>query len=305
MFARLHRLFRGRLRRPPSVVAPPTTSATVIGHLDRYEQFPSAHAAPRTVDVWLPPGYHESGEAYRVVYLHDGQNLFDPALSFTGTPWGIDEALDRLTREEGLPPAIAVAVWNTPARIAEYMPQQPMERHATADTRARFADTYGGAPCSDAYLRFLATELKPWIDRTYRTLAGPEDTAIMGSSMGGLVSLYAFCAYPHVFGRAACLSTSWTVGGRVMLPYLKASIPDADGRRIYFDYGSEAQIATYESFQRRADRLFLDQGYVRGRSLLTRHYPGAPHSESAWRERVHIPLRFLLSDRAEAKRQAA
>lgn len=246
----------------------------------------------------LPEGYDERPhDRWPVMYVHDGQNLFDGSTSFSGIDWGIHRTLARLSAEEGLPDAIVVGVWNTPERIPEYMPERPMREFASEDVRRRFEETYGGFPKSDAYLGMIVHELKPFIDGRYRTRGGREDTWIMGSSMGGLVSLYALCEYPEVFAGAACLSTSWTIAGKLILAYLQKRLPRAGMHRLYFDYGAEAQVARYESLQKTVDRMVVRSGYRRGVDWITGRFPGAPHSESAWRDRVDVPLRFLLSRR--------
>jgi predicted alpha/beta superfamily hydrolase len=275
------------------ILEPPT--ATQEGRPVRYEQFSSDHVAPRNVDVLLPESYTGSSRRYPVLYMHDGQNLFEPELSFSGVDWGVQRTLSRLYDEEGLRQVIVVGIWNTPSRIPEYMPERPLRDWADPRMLARFQKTYGARPQSDAYLKFLVDELKPFIDKHYRTVAGRDATWIMGSSMGGLVSLYAACEYPEVFGSAASLSTSWTIGGRVMLRYLERKLPRPDGHRFYLDYGSEAQIARYESLQKTVNRALRTAGYRRDANWMTRRFPGASHDESAWRDRLDIPLRFFLS----------
>ena len=270
----------------------------VEGRLERYAPFAAASVAPRNVDVWLPPGYDTEPERrYPVIYAHDGQNLFVPELSFSGVDWGVDETLSRLVVEDEAEAAIVVGVWNTAARIAEYMPERPMAEAHQPRLAERFAEKYGQPPASDAYLRFLVHELKPFVDGAYRTRPDLPSTALMGSSMGGLISLYALCEHPAVFGAAACLSTSWTVGGRVMVPYLRRAVPAPGVHRVYFDYGVEAHIGRYEFYQRKVDFVFDQQGYTRGVDRQTRRFPGAEHSEAAWRARLDVPLRFLLQRR--------
>lgn len=251
---------------------------------------------PRTVDIWLPAGYDEHGDTrYPVLYMHDGQNLFDDALSYSGVAWGVDRVVERMVSAEEMRAPILVGIWNTAQRIPEYMPQRPLEMATTRPAyRERFASTFGGAPCSDDYLSFIVTELKPFIDTTYRTLEGRKHTFVMGSSMGGLVSLYAVCEYPQVFSGAACLSTSWTVAGPVLMPYLERHLPDPAEHRLYFDHGSEAQIAAYERHQRQVETCLVNAGYTRTTTWASHRYPGAPHSEQAWKARVDVPLRFLL-----------
>jgi len=270
------------------------TGDGVTGTLLRHAQFPSRHVAARNVDVWLPPGYAEAaGTRYPVLYMHDGQNVFDPSTSYTKVDWGVDEAMTRLIANGHARAAIVVAVWNTPKRLQEYMPRK-------AITGETFIPTPGDAPfpaaeiVADDYLAFLATELKPFIDAHYRTLTGPEDTFVMGSSMGGLISAYAVLEYPQVFGGAGCVSTHWPIAGGIVEGYLAEHLPAPDINRFYFDYGTEAIDAMYEPYQQRIDALMSTRGYRPGVDLLSHRYLGATHNESAWRDRIEVPLMFLL-----------
>jgi predicted alpha/beta superfamily hydrolase len=171
-------------------------------------RFTSHYVTPCTVEVWLPPHYQDaSSRRFPVLYMHDGQNLFNPQTSFLGVDWGIDEALGRLIAEQRVRAAIVVGIWNTPQRAQEYMPQRPLElRSRLRPGRGQGGRTAARKPLSDRYLQFLLRELKPFIDEHYRTVADRDHTFIMGSSMGGLISLYAVCEYPQKFAGAGCLS---------------------------------------------------------------------------------------------------
>jgi predicted alpha/beta superfamily hydrolase len=227
--------------------------------------------------------------------MHDGQNLFDCATSYSGVDWGIDEALTELMRE-GLPGAIVVGVWNTGEnRWREYMPEKFVRRSLKQRLRALFVSRLRGVPYSDAYLRFLVEEVKPFVDNMYRTLPDRGHTSVMGSSMGGLISLYALEEYPHVFGAAGCVSTHWPAAGDDLVDAMAAALPPPGRHRLYFDYGTETVDAAYEPFQQRMDHHLETAGYTRGVDWLTEKFPGADHSERAWRERVALPLRFLLT----------
>ncbi|HRC76937.1 MAG TPA: alpha/beta hydrolase-fold protein [Kouleothrix sp.] len=259
------------------------------GALIRHAAFASHYVAPRHVDVWLPPGYHEHPERrYPVVYLHDGQNLFDPALSNTAIDWGIDEAIAGLMRDTAMPGAIAVGAWCTQLRWAEYMPARPLRAPEAAALHV------GQQPISDEYLRFLTAELKPFVDATYRTLPEQPSTFIMGSSMGGLISLYALTEYPAVFGGAACVSTHWPAGGDLLVDQLAARLPAPGQHRLYFDYGTAGLDAAYEPFQLRMDARLRAAGYTEERDWRTLKFPGADHNEAAWRARARLPLAWLL-----------
>src|ERR1035437_1486177 len=152
------------------------------------------------INFALPPGYDQNSSAkYPVLYMHDGQNLFDPHLSYTGVPWGVDKAIARLSSEGKIRAAIVVGIWNTPKRFGEYMPQKAVSVTNTAQLPSIPIPTHDEI-VSDNYLKFIVEELKPFIDAHYRTLPGRADTFIMGSSMGGLISAYAVAEYPKVFG---------------------------------------------------------------------------------------------------------
>ncbi|MEM8817320.1 MAG: alpha/beta hydrolase-fold protein [Pseudomonadota bacterium] len=277
----------------------------VVGQRDieRHARFGSAYLEPRHIDVFLPPGYDgDDSESYSVLYAHDGQNLFNPEMSYTGIDWGVDEALEALLAEGKIRKTIVVGIWNTPKRSREYQPR--FVRDLSDGSTRRLIDGFiGGASLSDDYLRFITTELKPFIDRNYRTKPGREDTFLMGSSMGGLISLYGMQLHPDVFSGAACLSTHWpAVFGdgadsrhtESMLTHLRTAFEPLADRRWYFDFGTTELDANYEGFQLQVDSLLRELGYAEEELWITRKFEGAGHSERFWRERVHIPLEFLL-----------
>ena len=273
----------------------PAVTLRVTGTVERFAPIESKHVAARYADVWLPPGYNaKKSRRYPVVYVHDGQNVFDPASSFIGVDWGIDETMTRLIAEKKVPPAIIVAIWNTPSRLAEYMPQKPLATLREAELEEMFKSVRR-EPLGDAYLRYLVTELKPAIDARYRTQPDRAHTSIMGSSMGGLISLYALCEYPDVFGAAACLSTAWQVANGVTVRELKKSLPDPRTHRFYFDFGTGTNDGSIEPFQNQADAILKAAGYTEAQNWVTKKFPGEEHSERAWRKRVDVPLGFLLN----------
>ncbi len=276
----------------------------VTGTLVDHPLFASDFVQPRNIQVWLPPGYASGAARYPVLYMHDGQNLFDPALSYTGVDWGVDETMTRLIAEGAVREAIVVGVWNTPKRFEEYMPRKAVGEGSRDSGVEGMAPIAGGDLLSDAYLGFLVDELKPFVDRRYRTLAGPQDTMIMGSSMGGLISLYALAEYPQVFSAAAGVSTHWPAGDGAVIDYLSTSLPGPGLHRVYFDYGTRGVDARYAPFQSRMDEVMRASGYRPGRQWTTHRFEGAEHSESAWRRRLHVPLLFLLSTQMPASMNA-
>ncbi len=271
----------------------PVTGPGVTGTVVRYASMPSAHVVARNVEVWLPPGYGQDAQKrYPVLYMHDGQNLFDPATSYGGVDWAVDEAMTRLIEQGEVREAIVVGVWNTPKRLQEYMPQRAVA--GVKKIKMPGPDARASDIISDRYLEFLVKELKPFIDAHYATLPGRADTTVMGSSMGGLISQYAMSKYPEVFGGAGCVSTHWPAGDGIALDDFAAHLPDPATHRYWFDFGTATLDASYEPYQRRADEILRKAGYVEGQNWITKKFEGAEHSEKAWRQRVDQPLRFLI-----------
>lgn len=291
----------------PTVVR---ADAPAAGRLVEHPAIASAHAAPRDVTVWLPPGYDAAPDArWPVLYMHDGQNLFDGARAAYGKEWGVDEHLTRLIVGGQVRAPIVVGVHNTPLRLREYVPADLL-RALPDDMRGDIQSIYGGEPLSDGYVSFLAETLKPLIDGAYRTLTGPDDTVIMGSSMGGLISLYAMMKRPDLFGAAGCVSTHWPLkvegleAPAALNPWrerlvaawtgvVRAGLPDPATHRLYFDRGDETLDQFYAVFQSRIDDAVRAAGWGpdRFRSLV---FPGAEHNEASWNQRLDVPLTFLL-----------
>lgn len=265
---------------------------TATGTTVSWRDVPSAHVPARDVDIWLPPSYGtDPDRRYPVVYMHDGQNLFDPALSYTGVDWGVDEAITDLAARGAIREAIIVGVWNTPRRFHEYMPQAPVAAQAAAGSPTMLPPEQ---LASDAYLRFLVEELKPAVDREFRTLAGRDDTFVVGSSMGALISLYAAARYPETFGGVGAVSTHWPAGDGIVIDWLAHHLPDPATHRLWFDHGTATLDAEYGPHQQRMDDVLRAAGYVEGDNWITRVYEGAEHNEAAWRARLPELLEFLL-----------
>ena len=201
--------------------------------------------------------------------------------------------LQRLISKGKVRETIVVGIWNTAKRTIEYSPQKAYDLvNHKGVKKSKYVTRQEGL--SDKYLKFIVTELKPFIDKTYSTKTDRDNTFIMGSSMGGLMSLYAISEYPQIFGGAGCVSTHFPLGEGVMLEYMKEKLPSPKNHKIYFDYGTETLDATYEPFQKKADKIMKKKGYKQGKNWLTRKFEGEEHSEKSWRKRVDIPLEFLL-----------
>jgi enterochelin esterase-like enzyme len=284
---------------------PATRSGRVVRHAD----FSSQWIPARHVDVWLPEGY-TSSKQYAVLYMHDGQMLFDSTLTWNRQEWGVDEKLQTLLDQKKIQDVIVVGIWNAGIRRhAEYFPQAPFAA-LTNEQQEKIYNSYrsngqsifsGIAIASDRYLQFLVQELKPFIDKNYATLTQREHTFIAGSSMGGLISLYAICEYPEVFGGAACLSTHWPGLMRMednpvpaaFFSYMQKKLPDPVTHRLYFDHGTETLDSMYAQLQEQADAVLRSKGFS-DKNWMSRNWPGQDHSEKSWRSRLTVPMEFLL-----------
>ncbi len=279
------------------------------GTIDRIEKFPSIFVTPRNVDIWLPEGY-TTDKKYSVLYMHDGQMLFDASSTWNNQEWGVDETISRLSKEGEIKDVIVVGIWNSgQSRHSDYFPQKPFESLdrslqdslLTNARRYNVATLFSDSIQSDNYLKFIVNELKPVIDYKYSTLSDRENTFIAGSSMGGLISMYAICEYPKVFGGAACLSTHWigtfTAENNpipdAFVTYLSNNIPNPKTHRFYFDYGTESLDSLYEPFQLLIDTVMINSGYDNS-NWITQKFPNHDHSEKSWQSRFHIPVMFLI-----------
>jgi predicted alpha/beta superfamily hydrolase len=272
-----------------AIISCAATSKIRAQVIKQYPAFTSAYVVPRNVEVMLPPGY-DSSKKYDVLYMQDGQNVFNANTSFGGVSWEMDKTVSRLVKQNKIHPVIIVASWCTDKRFEEYMPGKP-------DAAVRKALSVKGNKnkiLSGEYLKFLVYELKPFIDKTYNTNAGPEHTMLMGSSMGGLISCYAVCEYPDVFGGAACLSTHWPALAGTFLKYLETNLPDPARHKFYFDHGTVTLDSLYQPYQEVADSLMQVRGYKKGKNWETKIFEGAAHNEKSWQQRVYIPLEFLF-----------
>jgi enterochelin esterase-like enzyme len=244
--------------------------------------------------------------------MHDGQMLFDAATTWNHQEWQADEVAGDLIGTRRARPFIIVAIWNGgAARADEYFPQKPLESLLPMQRAELMAMTFGagqklfsGPVYSDRYLRFMVTELKPYIDAHFEVSARREDTALLGSSLGALISMYALAEYPDVFGSAGCMSTHWPgqIGDSPANPvpaaffrYIRLHFPRAGSHRIYFDHGTRTLDESYADRQRVVDRLMRAKGYT-DLDFMTRVFPGAEHNEISWAKRLAIPIDFLLGN---------
>ncbi len=280
----------------------------ISGKIERIENFKSKYVTERNIDIWLPEGYSDSTQ-YAVLFMHDGQMLYDPAQSWNSQAWDVDDVVTDLRIKDKVKDFIIVGIWNGGVtRHQDYFPRAPFKRLAQAEKDTVIAHLQRAGrtkeifqPQSDKYLRFITKELKPYIDKTYSVNTGRESTFIAGSSMGALISLYAICEYPNIFGGAACLSTHW-VGAfslennpvpNSILEYLSKKLPSPGNHKIYFDCGDQTLDALYPEIQTKVDNLMKSKGHTNN-NWITKYYPGEGHSEKSWNKRLNVPIEFLL-----------
>lgn len=265
--------------------SPTPTESTVVAHtltgdVRTHEAFHSRYLAhDRTVVVYLPPSYDaETADRYPVLYLHDGQNVFDRATSF-GEEWQVDESAQRLITAGEIEPLIIVGIYNTGEhRLDEYTP--------TPELRA------GRGGQADDYGRMLVEELKPFIDVTYKTLPSAGSTAMGGSSLGGLLTMHLGLRYPTAFSRLAVLSPSVWWDDRVILREVDA-LPAALPLRIWLDAGTAEGVDTLVNARALRDAL-IDKGWVIDETLAYLEAEGGEHNEQSWSARVERVLKFLF-----------
>jgi enterochelin esterase-like enzyme len=245
----------------------PSGCPEIVGTIDELGVMEAPGVLPRRVFVWRPPGY-EPGRAHPVLYMHDGHNLVDPATSYAGADWQVDEVAATLIASGRIEPLLIVGAECSDDRMLEY----------------------GIGPRGEAYLRWLAEDLKPLVDARYPTRPGREDTAVCGSSMGGLISLLAVLDRGEVFGAAAGLS-SWLPPQAVVRAGIAPLFP---GTRIYLDNGTEGLDAGFQPGLDRMAAVLEERGLVPGSDLEVRVLAGAGHHENDWSARVWIPLEFLF-----------
>lgn len=296
--------------------AKPAVPQASAGNIVWWPDFaPAQEVGVEDIWVWLPPSYASSPERrYPVLYMHDAENVFDRRLSNFDKEWAVDETITRLSARGDLREWIVVGLRSPKDRYQTLFPQKVMG-YLPEDLRQAVIGidfpgiAAGPALRGDRYAAMVAGTLKQRVDATFRTLAGPADTAVMGSSMGGLMSLYLIAEYPAVFGQAAGLSTHLPLVNpdqgdpeqRAMqvadafAAYFAQTRLDPAKNHIYIDHGTATLDAYYAPYFARFDAMMAQRGWS-GSSYESHAFFGAEHEENAWAQRLDIPLGFLDRD---------
>ena len=271
---------------PPD--APPDPVATFrTGTIHAHPAFPSRIVAPRDVWVYLPSGYErERSRRYPVLYLQDGQNIFDAGSM--GMEWHLDETAEGLIQAGRIEPLITVAVANTDARREEYTP-------TVVEWKRPDGSASKGGGKANLYGRFLIEELKPFIDRTYRTRRDAASTAVGGSSLGGLVSVWLALEHPRVFGNVLAVSPTVWWDDSVILKKI-AALPRRAPVRVWVDIGTLEGEGALSGARRLRDAL-VERGWKPGTDLEYLEQEGGRHDEISWASRVERMLSFLYGTR--------
>lgn len=274
-----------------SLTGKPMTEGTCTGNITLYENFHSEIMGnDRSIYVYLPPGYNENSDRkYPVLYMQDGQNIFNAETAFGGTEWRVDETAGEMMKQGEIKDIIIVGISNTPDRMDEY-------------THVKDPENGGGK--LDAYADFLTKELKPFIDSSYRTSMAPEDTGIAGSSLGGLSSIYLGWKFPNTFGLVGALSPSLWWCGKDLIGRIESDPQQNGPSKVWIDMGTDEAwsdennngINDHLENSRAMGEVFLRKGYAFGKELFYFEDPGATHNEWFWANRFDKVLTALYGN---------
>ena len=272
---------------PQPAVDKPALPHTLTGEIRYHEKFKSRYLEnERTLIVYLPPGYKKDADRrYAVLYMHDGQNLFDTATSFIGVEWQADETAERLIKAGRIEPIIIVGIYNNADRVNEYTPYKDK------------SEKTGGK--GDLYAKFLVEEVKPFIDKEYRTRPDREHTAVAGSSLGGLISLYICMKYPETFSMCGAISPAIMWADGRILKDLRENTAKLKGVRFWVDMGTK-EGKQVESFSnaigsaRDLIAIFDKAGLIPGRDYYYWEVAEGEHNETAWAGRLDKILLYFF-----------
>ena len=270
------------------------------GSIEKIYDLQSNFVDSRPIYVWLPPNF-DPKKKHDLLIMHDGQNLFDGTKTWNGQEWELDEWASKLISENELSSFIIIGIHNSgKKRWSDYFP----EKAYNFVTDSNYLGGVKPELNADQYLKYIVKEVIPFIEEKYLKSSYDYKTIIGGSSMGGLISMYAVFEYANVFDGAICMSTHWP-GAIVMennpLPeaifkYMRENIPLFNKKRFYFDYGDKGLDEHYPQYSKIIDSLFLNNGYSQ-RNYKNLFFENHWHSEEYWAKRVQIPLKFMLNQK--------
>lgn len=284
----------------------PNNQKASSGTLESFK-LPFSDSTTRQVVVWLPADYNFKVE-YATIYMHDGQMLFDSTVTWNKKEWRVDETADSLQSKGITRPFIVVGIYNDPPnRYAEFFPQQAVNYMDTSYVSKLTATLWKGELRADHYLDWMKKELIPFVEDHYPVSHKREDRFLIGSSMGGLISLYGLTQKPKTFGGAACLSIHTPMINFQMLgddamnqlalpfnAYLRKKLPSPKKVKIYIDRGTETLDANYGPYHEVLLSTLMKGGFESGPNYLTLVWDKTGHDEVSWANRLAVPMKFLL-----------
>lgn len=284
----------------------PNDQKASSGTLESFK-LPFGDSTTRQVVIWLPSNYNPKVN-YATIYMHDGQMLFDATTTWNKKEWRVDETADSLISNGITRPYIVVGIYNDPPnRYAEFFPQQTTEYMDASYVSKLKKNLWKGELRADYYLEWMTKELIPFVESTYNVSHKSSDRFLIGSSMGGLISLYGLIQKPKTFGGAACLSIHTPminfqmIGddamNQLVLPfnlYLGKKLPSSKKVKIYIDRGTETLDANYGPYHEVLLNTFQTCGYQKGPNYLPLIWDKTGHDEVSWANRLAVPMKFLL-----------
>ncbi len=279
------------------------------GSLFRINDFDSEYVSSRHIDVWVPENYSDDKD-HQILLMHDGQMLFDSTTTWNKQEWGVDETLSQLLKTDSINSTIVVSTWNVfEDRHSDYFPQKPFD-NLNEETKNKLIDynksnsdrLFQKLPQSDNYLKFLVQEVIPFVKTHFSVSDQPQSITVAGSSMGGLISFYALCEYPDIFGKAICMSTHWPGAmpfednpfPQTYFEYLDDKLPQLNKHKFYFDFGTETLDELYPQYENQLNQLFAKHNFD-GNNFKNLKFEGDAHDENSWRKRLHIPFKYMLN----------
>jgi enterochelin esterase-like enzyme len=283
-----------------AALALPVRAAMPAG-VERLADLEAPGLLPRRVDLWLPPGVGD--RPLDLLIMHDGQNLFDPGLAYGGVTWGVAETAARLVAAGSIRPLAIAGVWNTPQRWADYAPAAIIEA-LPQKLKAEAAKAMAGPALQPLYTNALADRLLPALRQ--RLNIRPGKVALVGSSMGGLVSLASLAQRPDTFDRAGCLSIHWPLLGldpiapkavqAATAGFIAKRLGPPAGRRLWLDHGDQGLDRHYAPYAARANAALQAAGWQMGTDFMSQFFPGTGHNEASWAARLALTFTFLFKD---------
>ena len=269
------------------------------GSIEIVSDFQSSFVEDRILEFWLPPNFDPT-KKYDLLIMHDGQNIFDANKTWNKQEWKLDEWASKLILEKTVNPFIILGIYNSGKnRWNDYFP----ENAYGFIKYVKYLDDNKPALYANLYLKYIVDEIIPFTKSKYLKSSDDYRIIIGGSSMGGLISMYAAFEYPEIFDGAICMSTHWP-GAFVIdnnpLPdaifkYMSQNIPKSKEKKFYFDYGDQGLDKNYPQYSKRVDSIFLNNGYSEN-NFKNLYFKNTSHSEDSWCKRVDIPLKFMLNE---------